>query len=577
MAVGAKMAVTPASPAERKGPRYQALALTGFAYGALVSIMWGAHNPYSGLGYETAFPYNSEIASVVEGFLYRADPLRIHTNTFYQLSYLMGEALGIGGSYVPFQVIYALLWWARGFLVFLLMRKFLPDCLPVCFAGGALVLVHSSDGALQWVGQLNQFGFIFWMLLAFYLLVQALEAADSNLAILFTIAACFFEYMSLWSYESQILILLVSPLLLLLHWNGRSWRKLAGLSAAWYCMPMIYIALTVAKYTLSSGHTYQESVMRKNWTLGSIMGDWYFNIAASLQFWKWMRGLWKASENEAALLSLGAAIVFVAAGLAIIRLTGENRKARFLGLVIGNWWLLLGAGFALLVLSFPVYLLLASARGLWRTQFLSSIGSGLVLTAIVGLVSNVAGRKIRVAAFLTFGAVIVYFGSLSAIQKGAIHRWIWERHRSTILQVLRVAPNVKANTLVVLVDVPKKDDPFNHNMWFDLAVRLVYPGIRTSGVYFYTDGTPSPGNYLTGIGDHWEWHGSGYPLALHDTPLTNTIVIDYNPSGAGALLKTMPPFLCRAQCATQLYNPTTVITGSLSPRAIRRYRPQSGS
>jgi hypothetical protein len=41
---------------------------------------------------------------------------------------------------------------------------------------GALVIVHSSDGALQWVGQMNQFGFIFWMLLAFYLLTRAVGA-----------------------------------------------------------------------------------------------------------------------------------------------------------------------------------------------------------------------------------------------------------------------------------------------------------------------------------------------------------------------------------------------------------------
>jgi hypothetical protein len=316
--------------------------------------------------------------------------------------------------------------------------------------------------------------------------------------------------------------------------------------------------------------------MRKNWTLGSIISDWYFNITASLEFWKWIRGPWKASENQAILLSLGAALVFVVAGIAMIRLSRENRKNGFLGASLRNWWLLLAIGFVLLVLSFPVYLLLDSARGLWRTQFLSSIGSGLVLIALIGLGSNVAGRKVRSAVFLVMGAVIVYIGSLAAIQRGAIHRWIWERHRATILQVLRVAPNVKPNTLVVLVDVPKNDDPFNHNMWFDLAVRLIYPGSRTSGVCFYSDGLPCPGNYLKAVGDHWEWQGSGFPLALRDMPLAKTVVVDYSPSGTGALLKTMPSSLCRAQCTAQLYNPAAVIAGSISPRTIRRYRPQSG-
>jgi hypothetical protein len=114
------------------------------------------------------------------------------------------------------------------------------------------------------------------------------------------------------------------------------------------------------------------------------------------------------------------------------------------------------------------------------------------LTALAGLASQVlVGRAVRIGAFVTLGAVIVYFGSESAIQKGALHRWVWEQHRSAIIQVLRVAPSVKPDAVIVLAKVPKKSDPFRHNMWFDVALRLVYPGIPVSGVYFYEDGGPS--------------------------------------------------------------------------------------
>src|SRR5262249_9568618 len=150
-----------------------ASAIAGVVYVALVLLMWAPYTALSGLGYETAFPYMSETASALQGFLYRGDPLRIHTNTFYQLSYLLGEAFGVGGSYVPYQIVHALLWWARGVLIFLILKRLLPDCLTIAYVAGALVLVHASDGALQWVGQLNQFGFIFWMLLACYLLAVA--------------------------------------------------------------------------------------------------------------------------------------------------------------------------------------------------------------------------------------------------------------------------------------------------------------------------------------------------------------------------------------------------------------------
>jgi hypothetical protein len=554
-----------------RSPHRQAAVVAGFAYAVLILIMWGAFNPHSGLPYETAFPYTSETSSAWRGFFYYADSSRIHTSTFYHLSYLLSEALGIKGSYLPFQVIYALLWWARGFLVFVLVRKFLPACLSVCYAAGALVVVHSSDGALQWVGQMNQFGFIFWMLLAFFFLTLAFDAANRYLAALFTLVACFLEYMSLWSYESQILLLLLFPLLLLAR--RRQWRKLVAMAAAWYAVSSVYIGLAVIRYARSAGQTYQASVMRKSGSVGTVLDDWTFNIAASLKFWEWQRGPWKASESQAWLLSLIAAAVFVVAGVAVVRLGRETARRNAFGESVRTWWTLLAAGFILLALSFPVYLLLDSARGLWRTQFLSGIGAGLVLTALLGLASRVFARPAaRVAVFLALASVITLFGSVSAIQKGALHRWYWERHRTAVTEILQVAPSVKPNTIIVLTNVSKDNDPFGHNMWMDLALRLAYPGIPVAGIYFYADGTPGPGNNLKAKGDSWKWDGKGFPPNVHATALADTVVVDFEPSGRGRLESALPQFVCRAQCETKLYDPAAVITGPPSPVAIRRYR-----
>jgi len=560
-----------ASFAEEEKPAYRSAALAGLAYAAMILIMWGAFNPHSGLPYETGFPYGSENTTWQEGFLYRPDPLRIHTNTFYQLSYLIGEALGVGGSYVPFQAVYAVLWWARGLLVFLILLRFLPECLSVCYAAGALVVTHASDGALQWVGQLNQFGFIFWMLLGFYFLTLAYEIKDRDLAGLLTVTACFFEYMSLWSYESQILLLLVFPLVLFFH-PHRDWRKLATLSGAWYSVPAVYLALTVHKYA-HTAHTYQQSVMRTNWGLGSLMSDWSFNIVASLDFWHWTRGGWRVPEGPPIMLSLLAALVFVAGGFAV---SHQASRSGTLGLRLAdtrNTWVLLAVGFVLLVLSFPVYLLLDSVRGLWRTQFLSGIGAGLVFTALLALLSQPIRHPLpRKIVFLALGGTIVFFGSLSAIQKGAFHRWIWERHRTAVAEILRIAPSVKPDTVIVLANVPKNDDPFGHNMWLDLALRLAYPHIRVAGIYFYTDGTPGPGDHFKAEGDRWKWDGKGLRPTVVDTAISDTVIVDFDPSGHGTLAKIMPSFVCEGDCAAGLYNPATVITGPISPRTVRRYR-----
>jgi len=548
------------------------LALAGSAYTALVLIMWGAFNPASGLGYETAFPYMSESGPFWwSGFLYTADPLRIHTNTFYHLSYLFSVVLGIRGSYLPYQIVYALLWWGRGLLVFLLLRRFAGAGVLIPYVAGALVIVHSSDGALQWIGQMNQFGFIFWMLLAVYLLTQSVSASNPRTTFGLLIAACFFEYMSLWSYESQLLIILAYPLALL--WLRPGWRKWCLLAAGWYVMPGIYLLITIRKYLSAGGGTYQESVLRTGWSAISLASDWWFNIASSLEFWSWRREP-NTSESLTTLLSIIAALAFVAGGLTLLRIVRRRNGPDPFPAAYPTWWGLLAAGSVVLALSFPVYLLLASARGLWRTQFLSGIGSGLVWTAVLGLISIALRRKpARSVALLVLGSVIVYFGTESAIAKGALHRRIWERHRAVIVEILRLAPSVKPGTVIVLTGVPKNDDPFGHNMWLDFAIRLCYPGIPVAGVYYYADGTPSPGNNMEAAGDSWKMLAIGMPTIVHESSLANTVVIEWHPSGPAQLAKSFPEFICHTSCAGELYNPMTVITGPISPIALNRYHP----
>jgi hypothetical protein len=563
-------AVSPQASFPQDGPGPWAGILVGLAYALIVLVMWGAFNIYSGFPYETGFPYNSETTSWQRGFLNVADPIRIHTNTFYQVSYLLGEVLHQGGSYVPFQFVYAVLWWARGFLVFLILRRFLPQWLTVCYTAGALVLVHASDGALQWVGQMNQFGFIFWMLLGFLLLTLAMEVRRYFSVLLLFLAGCC-EYMSLWSYESQILLLLAFPLILLVH-PRRKWGKLALLAIGWYSVPAVYIKLTIQKYMLSAGHSYQETVVRKTWGIGGIISDWWFNIAASLEFWKWLRGPWRTSGTVVYLLAALATAIFLACGFTVFRLSWKFREREAEESSRRTLLALLAVGMGLLILSFPVYLILDSARGLWRTQFLSGIGAGLVLTALAGLVSQVFNRQAnRAVAFLTLGSVVVCIGSAAAIHRGAIHRWIWERHRTTMREVLQVAPSVRPNTVVVLTNITKDNDPFGHDMWYDMGLRLIYPGVDVSGIYFYADGTRAPGDNLIAKDGQWTWDQTGYPPLVRKAPMTNTIVVRYDSSGKGTIQGNVPESVCGRDCWGGLYNPGAMIAGPMSPRALRRY------
>src|SRR5712691_10871929 len=338
----------PSKPAHRYLPGTRSSSgrettVVAATYAALVLSMWIPFTLYSGMPYETAFPYMSETRSVLGGFLYIADPLRIHTNTFYHVSYLLAEVLGVGGSYVPYQIVHALLWWGRGFLVFLLIRRLFPDGPLVSYAAGAVVVVHASDGAIQWIGQMNQFGFIFWMLLAWYLFVIGLDATRFTASVLAIVAACCVEYMSLWSYEAQLVLLLVFPPLLLIPRPQARW-KLVGQSLAWYSVAAVYLWLTAAKYMSDAGHTYQETVIRRGWAVGDLLGDLGFNIAASLEFWTWRGGQSRAPAGQAIVLSLFAGTVFVVGVLWVARHAAQGGNPLFLPKSQAVSWRVLGMG-----------------------------------------------------------------------------------------------------------------------------------------------------------------------------------------------------------------------------------------
>jgi hypothetical protein len=50
--------------------------------------------------------------------------------------------------------------------------------------------------------------------------------------------------------------------------------------------------------------------------------------------------------------------------------------------------------------------------------------------------------------------------------------------------------------VIVLRNFPNYADPFGHNMWFALTLRLAYPRATFVGLYHYRDGKRSPGANL---------------------------------------------------------------------------------
>jgi len=542
--------------------------LVAATYGLLVAVLWAPFGTRSGMGYETTLVYASESRSLLDGFFY-SDPLRRFTQLFYQAGYQLSNVLGLDGSFLGNQIVYAALWWARGFLVFLILRRLFPHLSLFAYAAGTLVLVHAADGALNWVGQLSQFGVIFWMLLAAYLLVVALQQEHVLRTALFALGAATATYLCLWSYESPLFILLSVPLLLL-PMVGLSWRT-GTVVAIYYVFPFIFIQMNFERYVGSGGATYQEGLVRDDLTVTNLVEDLAYNVKESAAFWRWGDILPSDAGGGlgALLVGLASATIVVLGGLLVARL--GHRQAEPLSRREAASFMC--AGTLLLAASFPAYLVLTDARSLWRTQLLAGIGFGIAAAALLALVaSSITDRRFSRIAIGAGGAVLAFAGGWAAYKSAAYHFDVWQRHRGAMAQILDIAPHVEPGTVVVLTDVPKDADPFGHNMWFDVALRLAYPRTLVAGIYYYDKGTPSPGSNMLVRDGRWVQLQTGFPTLIAAAPFSNTVVIRYSETNHPKLLTNVPDFVSADEANRGTYAPGTVIVpGTPSPVAQRRY------
>ena len=551
------------------------ITIAGVAYLLILLCVWGIFATTSGLPWETYFTVKSESSPGWRGFFYEHDPMRIHNATFFHAAYVLGEAIGMRGSFVPYQIVYAALWWARSFLAFLLIRRLVPNSAVLPFSIGALMLVHAADVLLQWVGQMHQFGYFVWLLLALYLLTVAFQQTTGGRSAMYAALACLFEHMTLWTYEGPLFIVLAAPFVLAFLLRPRPVKRCALLFAAWYALPSTYLYLTYHKYLHAGGRSYQAELLRKDFHLTSILSDWVFSVRYSLSFWSWEPLDSHMEQSQIYFLAAIAVLVFLVAGVLCARREDPawRRAASFRN---KHLWHLLGTGLIFLVLSFPAHLLLATVMQQRRTQLLSAIAAAIVLGTVLNIVAGLIPRERWRPVLAIFLAVpVMWIGACRTIERGGSLRWDWITHVEAMRQLLRAVPRLKDETVVVMTNVPKEADPFFHfAFWYNNALRLAYPRTRVAGVYYYDDGTPGPSDNLRLSGARWEFTGESIAPIITTASIDQTLVIEYAQAGPAKIVPNIPSFVCDGQCSGHFYDPYgRILSGPSAPEALRRYGP----
>lgn len=535
--------------------------------------LWGLYGPGNGFKGETNLILLSDLSPGFEGFFY-SDPLRKFTSVFYHLTYIVSAWIGVPGSFIPYQVIYAILWAARGVLTYLLIKELMPGRPALAVLAGLLTTLHTGDTSLNWIGQLNQMGFVFWTLSSMVLFAHAQTCYSTIAGFLLAVGSAFAGYLAIWSYESPFTVLAAFPIAVALVLRPLPTLRFS-LTTAVFLIPIASFAvLNLRRYLSQAGATtYQAGVLRSDWTLQSLTTDLYYHVRNAFEFWSWPHvGFHRApiGDYPLALIPIAVALVLTLPSA----FAAERRMARpyrlddrFLRFAL--------AFFGLLIAAYLVPIILADNRKMWRTEFLASFAAGTLMAwALYALIGLLGARRWIEFSAVFLVSVMAAFSVQCGVNAGWFFRTMWEQHRLVIASVLRDAPRLADGTVVVLRQVDLERDPFGHNMWFDLALRVAYPGTALAGVYYFQDGRPAPGANIMFAKGEPRLEQTGFPTWFHQfttSPVRHVLVFDYDPTTGGAHLVVDALVAVGDQIPVRGYHPCAAVRLTSNDIGTRRF------
>jgi hypothetical protein len=544
--------------------------------------LWGIFGIFNGFYGETFLIYTSDVTHGLDGFIY-VDPLRKFDALFFHLSYLLSNAIGDHGSFVPYQIVYGALWFLRSVLSYLIVQRLMPDRPALAAFAGILAALHAADQSLNWVGELHQFGFIFLMLLSFFLLLLAVDSRRIISTVALAAVSALAGYTSLWSYESPLPVMLAFPFVVALLRRDVPFSRLASGFAIYLIPVVVFIGENAQRYLAGiggGGGAYQSGLARQNFSLAALASDLWFHLENSVAFWQWPEAFFRSDRlwhYAIALLPVLAGILLVI-HTAILAEERSTRSFRFDPRLL----LFTCTSFALLIASYLVILVLRENRNLWRTEFLPSFSAaclgGAVLYAALSLVHRKAQRMVIAVVFMT---AVSIFSVLAGVNSALHFHDLWERNRVVMSSIISNAPRIADGTLIVISNIDRQRDPFDGlAIWFDLAVRLAYPNTMVAGIYFYQDGAAAPGTIIE-IKDGRPQllpGGSGITTLFHwspQVPISHLLVFDFDPAtGDVSPVVTGLAKIKKNEIAPVDYAFCDAVTGSKPTAvAIHRYGP----
>ena len=371
-----------------------------------------------------------------------------------------------------FLLVHAAWMTASGILAFLVVRRLLPGAERLALLAGAIAVawMPSEPTRVSSVQMTLYSGCTAGALFSTWRLVLAWQRRRP---VLLPVAALVAAAAAM-SLEASLPILALAPVLLLLDGGARQLRRwLLWTSGAGLVVAGLAARAAMPLLTGGDALSYQLRL------LSGTPSPWSVGRRIGIQLKRHLLPLLTSPWSELLVPAVPVAVLVFALGFAVatrgesgaLSASGPRRRAVVCALLVG---------FAYAVVGYWPMLMMRSARGIPRVEFLATPGIAVLLAAAIVLATSPLGRRLRPWAAVLLGAWVVAVGTGRTIaMQRAWDASIYANQRRTLGQLAALAPSFAPHTFVVLL---QEGGTWTFDFSFARAIDYLYEGTARGSV-----------------------------------------------------------------------------------------------
>jgi hypothetical protein len=362
--------------------------------------------------------------------------------------YIFGYIL-TPGSFLGFNIIFALWALGKGVAMYALVRRLVPHNPALAFVSGALLVVYPADDALLTLRTTNVHAGVFLFVIALNLLIVAWQRFRWSTLLAMVVA----EGIALATYDGGILLSLCGPVLLLLL-RPRIDKRVVTVAALWWGVSvsfLFHLILTLRDPGSYVAQLLAGSAMGKT-DVGELLRSWGRSMARAYirtfgtGWYDALRGL----DWQDPYLHLSAALtifVLIPAIWLHTRQAEETKEA----VDIKGYVVLSCLGVIAVAPGFAMYLPTEWRNSNWRVFLYSSIGAALAVGVACFLFARLFGQWQRLV-FVGLTSALIGTATVHALAQHRVYFEYSQRQQQILADIISVAPGLKPETTVLLID-----------------------------------------------------------------------------------------------------------------------------